>query len=310
MIITKLNGGLGNQMFQYAAGLALAEYHRTVLKLDTSWYRKQEGYEAHNRYALSCFNITEQFASIEEVERILGVEMTFSERLSVSIARRIGFKRYVSRFVGTGNDFYTKNFRFDECFFAQPDNSCLNGNWQSERYFNVVSDLLRLHFGFRYPANPEVDKLAREIQGLEDTAFVHFRRGDYTQDTFYNRELGVLSLEYYCQAVALLRERHPGVKLYVFSDDINVIEKEFRPGGACVYVRGIQSWHAYDAMRLMSMCRHAVIANSTFGWWGAWLISNPGKMIIAPDPWYRGSAFDGADVVPESWLKHRSAWIA
>ena len=80
MIITWLSGGLGNQMFQYAAGLALAERRRTVLKLDVSWFREDPGYEAHNRYALSCLNITEQFATQQEIERVRGVQFTRTER--------------------------------------------------------------------------------------------------------------------------------------------------------------------------------------------------------------------------------------
>ncbi|HVW19729.1 MAG TPA: alpha-1,2-fucosyltransferase, partial [Opitutaceae bacterium] len=303
MIITWLTGGLGNQMFQYAAGLALAERRRTVLKLDVSWYRDDPTYEAHNRYALSCFNITEQFATEEEVDRIRGVNLSRMERASVRLARALRFYRYAARHERPGRCHYAENFCFYPGFFEISDDTYIHGMWQSERFFAPVADLLRLHFSFRYPAQPAVEEMARRIRGQGPSAAMHFRRGDYVRNETFNRQIGVLDLDYYRRAEARLREREPGATLYIFSDDIDAIEREFRPSGPHVFVRATQHWHSYDKIRLMSLCDHAIISNSTFAWWGAWLGSKPGKLVIAPDPWMAGGPHDHRDVVPDTWTR-------
>jgi Glycosyl transferase family 11 len=302
MIITHLLGGLGNQMFQYAAGLALANRHRTVLKLDVSWFRKYIEYEAHNQYGLSCFNITEQFATADEIDRIRGVRLTRIERWSVGLARRAHFSHYAARFGEPSNHHVPPTFRFYPEFWEQPDNTYLEGMFQSEKFFAPVANLLRLHFSFRYPALPSVIEMERRINSGPSAA-VHFRRGDFVRNPSFKKDLGVLNQDYYHQAVAQLRQRHPDVVLYIFSDDIDAVEREFQLDGPHVFVRATEPWHSFDKIRLMSRCQHAIIANSTFSWWAAWLNSRPEKVIIAPDPWFASDRYDGADVIPESWQR-------
>lgn len=303
MIITRLTGGLGNQMFQYAAGLALAERRRTALKLDVNWFREDPAYEAHNRYALSCLNITEQFATCEEIDRVRGVELTRVERWARLVARRLRFYRYASREAARSNCHYAESFGFYPGFLEQPDPTYLHGMWQSERFFAPVADLLRLHFGFRYPPQPAVAEMQARIRGGGPSVAIHFRRGDYVRNAAFNQEIGVLGIDYYERAVALVRERLPSAVLYLFSDDVDAVEREFRPPGPHVFVRAVRPWHAYDKIRLMGACDHAVISNSTFAWWAAWLNPNPDKLVIAPDPWFSGRALDDKDVVPASWLR-------
>ena len=304
MIITQLTGGLGNQMFQYAAGLALAEHRRTVLKLDVSWFRHYPEYEAHNRYALSCFNITEQFATEEELDRVRGVNLTRTERWSVALARALRLHRYARRHDEPANWHRPPGFPFYPEFFAQPDNTYLNGMFQSEKFFAPVANLLRLHFSLRYPPQPEVAAMAQRIRSGPSAA-VHFRRGDYVRNASFNSQIGVVGLDYYERAVRLVRERSPEATLYVFSDDIESVAREFHPPGPHVFVRCVEHWHPFDKIRLMALCDHAVIANSTFSWWGAWLNPSPAKLVIAPDPWFAGRQHDDRDVVPESWMRLR-----
>lgn len=304
MIITWLTGGLGNQMFQYAAGLALAERRRTVLKLDPSWFREYPEHEAHNRYALSCFNVTEQFATQEEIDRVRGVALTRTERWSLKLARAARFYRYANRHAGPSNLHYArKPFLFYPEFFDQPDCTYLHGMWQSEKFFAPSANLVRLHFSLRYPPQPAVAAMADRIRSGPSAA-VHFRRGDYVRNATFSRDLGAIGLPYYEAAVRLLRERHPGVTLYIFSDDIEAVAREFKPDGDPVFVRAVEHWHPYDKIRLMSLCDHAIVSNSTFAWWGAWLNPNPSKLVIAPDPW-RGdpAAAAGDDIIPESWVR-------
>lgn len=301
MIVVRLLGGLGNQMFQYAAGLALAERRRTVLKLDVGWFRERPEFEAHNRYGLSCFAITEQFATLEEIERAGGAPLTRAERWSLAAARALRLNRYANRFSLQGRAHCAKDaFAFDPGFFELPDNTYLQGMWQSERFFAPAAALVRLHFSFRYPMPAGVARMAERIRSGPSAA-VHFRRGDYARNPTFHSELGVVDLGYYRAAVARLREACPGITLYVFSDDIDAVEREFDPAGPAVFVREVDHWHAYDKIRLMSLCDHAVISNSTFAWWGAWLNPNPGKCVIAPTPWHADRSIASGEIVPSQW---------
>jgi hypothetical protein len=174
--------------------------------------------------------------------------------------------------------------------------------FQSERFFTPVANLLRLHFSFRYPAQPEVAALAERIRSGPSAA-VHFRRGDYARNPDFAREIGVLGPGYYQRAIRQLRERSPDAKLYIFSDDIDAVAREFTPDGPHEFVRCVQPWHAYDKIRLMSRCDHIAIANSTFSWWAAWLNPSPTKLVIAPEPWFAQSPHDTSDLVPPSWVR-------
>jgi hypothetical protein len=313
MIISRLTGGLGNQMFQYAAGLALAERRRTVLKLDVGWFRDYPEHEAHNRYALSCLNVTEQFATAEEIDRVRGVKLTRAERWAARAARALHFYQFASRHAGPANLHYPERFGFYPDFFEQPNDTYLHGMWQSEQFFASVADLVRMQFTFRYPQPPAVAAMAARIAGSGPSAAVHFRRGDYVRNPAFNREIGVLPPDYYIRAVSLLRQRHPGVTLYIFSDDIDAVEGQFHPDAPHVFVRATQTWNSHDNLRLMSLCDHAIISNSTFSWWAAWLNPSPSKVVIAPEPWFAESSHETADVVPGAWvrlaanLKHSSS---
>jgi len=302
MIISWLTGGLGNQMFQYAAGLALAEQRRTVLKLDVSWFREDPAYEAHNRYALSCFNITEQFATQEEIDRVRGFPLTRTERWSVALARVLRLRAHVRRLTPTGRLHRPPGFGFYPEFHALPDRTYLEGMFQSEKFFAPSADLLRRHFSFRYPPTPAVAALAERIR-RGPSAALHFRRGDYARDPAFARRIGVVGLDYYRAAVRLLRERSPGATLYLFSDDIEAVAREFRPEGPHEYIRDLGRGNDHDRIRLMSLCEHIAIANSTFSWWAAWLNPSPDKLVLAPAPWFADGAHDERDLVPETWMR-------
>lgn len=302
MIITWLTGGLGNQMFQYAAGLALAEHHRTVLKLDATWYRRDPTYESHNRYALSCLNITEQLATQEEIDRVRGVQLTRTERWSVAFARRLRLYRYANRHAAAANWHQPPSFAFYPGFFEQPDNTYLNGMFQSEKFFAPAANLLRSHFSFRYPPQPAVAAIAARIASGPSAA-IHFRRGDYARNPDFARDIGVIGLDYYHRAAKLLRERSPDAVIYIFSDDIEAVSREFAPPGPHEFVRCVAPWHPWDKIRLMSLCNHLAIANSTFSWWAAWLNPSPDKLVIAPDPWFAGNTYQNPDIVPENWIR-------
>jgi len=301
MIISWLTGGLGNQMFQYAAGLALARQRQTELKLDATWYEESPDRKPHERYALSAFNIMEQFATRGEIAAARGVRPTRARRLANTLTRAVGLPSAAARRV-PGNWHTPPTFAFYPEFFGQPDNTYLHGMFQSEKFFRPVAEQVRAQFTLRAPAPPALAALAERIR-RGPSAFVHFRRGDYTSDPRYAREIGVLPPGYYERATRLLRARHPAATLYIFSDDLEAVAKEFRPPGPHEFVREPPGTTAHDVLRLMNLCDHAIIANSSLSWWGAWLMPSPTKLVIAPEPWFAGLPHDTSDLVPAAWMR-------
>jgi hypothetical protein len=303
MIITRLAGGLGNQMFQYAAGLSLAQERRTVLKLDVSWFQHRPDVAAHNVYRLDCLNITEQFATRDEIEQFTGSPLSYAERALVRVSRTFGVRNVFRPRLPLGTFHSATAFHFYPEFFELPDNTMISGWWQSERFFAPVAKLLRLHFSFRYPPPPAVAEMAARIQSGPSAA-IHFRRGDYVKDSALKSKIGVVSMDYYERAVALLRERSPKATLYIFSDDIEAVAQEFKPPGPHVFVRCVDHWHPWDKIRLMAACDHIAIANSSFSWWAAWLHPDPDRLVLAPTPWFSGNPEENPrDIVPDCWTR-------
>ena len=275
MIVVRLRGGLGNQLFQYAAAKALALHHHVGLGLDAEVYETRR----KRRFELGRFAIADPVLTGEAL---------------------VGARRASPRFV-------QPHFHFCERFFELPPSCYLVGYWQSERYFVHVR-------------RPILDALSvPEGRGGDDGArlrdhesvSVHVRRGDYVSDAAHAQFFGFLGLGYYRTAMARLRGALRRPRFHVFSDDPAWCAEAFRdeddvelepPGDA-----------VSDLIR-MSQCRHHIIANSSFSWWGAWLNENPSKIVIAPKPWFRqevwtspGSPFkdrrhDVKDVLPPGWI--------
>jgi hypothetical protein len=302
MIISWLTGGLGNQMFQYAAGLALAEHLRTVHKLDVTWFKLDPAYESHNRYALSCWNVTEQFATDEELQRVQGVRLSKSEQAFLSVARLLRMRRLARLLENTGQRLVQSDHDFVDSFWNAPDHTYLQGMFQSEKYFSPVANLLRAHFTPRYPLHHCTIEWMERVRSGPSIA-LHFRRGDYAKDPRFAKAMGVLDLDYHHRALARLRERSPAATVYVFSDDIAAVEAEFSIDGPHHFVRGIPPELVHEKILLMSQCEQIAIANSTFSWWAAWLNPNPDKLVIAPDPWFLDAPARSANLVPESWIR-------
>jgi hypothetical protein len=298
MIVSWLTGGLGNQMFQYAAGLALARRLGTELKLDASWYEEASPTKPHEQYGLSVFACAPRIATRAEINRTRGVPPRRLRRWADSAARAL----HLLPPAVPGNWHTPPVFRFYPEFYSQPDNTYLHGMFQSEKFFASVADEVRGGFRLRLPPPPTAAALADRIRSGPSAA-IHFRRGDYVRDPTYARDIGPLGLDYYLRAVRLLRERSPGATLYVFSDDIETVAREFAPDGNHVFVRTEPTWSDAESLRLMSQCDHFAIANSTFSWWAAWLNPSPDKLVVAPEPWFDQSRHDASDVIPASWVK-------
>ena len=274
MIIAKLFGGLGNQMFQYAAGRYLAYKHNTNLKLDITAFKPVEG-NPINYYQLNEFNIQENFATVEEVENLpLVKETTF--------------------------------FEFIPEVLNSPDNVVLNGAWQSYKYFgqkagvsSPIENILRKELTLKNPLGKNSAAWEKKILAAECAVSCHIRRGDYMTPIF-RAGSGSIPFAYYYDCINKLKNSCPQISLFVFSDDLNFVKNNFKFDVPVEFVEGCEN--NYEEIYLMSLCKHNIIANSTFAWWGAWLNKNPDKKIFTPSPWQRGGWMEG-EIVPNEWEK-------
>lgn len=297
MIISHLMGGLGNQMFEYAAGLALARRRRTVLKLDISFYHEHDVDDRH--YSLDCLNVSAQFATVDEVWKLSG-KLGRKQELAKRVLSALGQRRLADLLTVTGQAHCQKQWTYYPEFHNLPDNTWLHGNYQSEKFFAPVADILRNQFTFRYPPTPNAESMAARIKSGPSVA-VHFRRGDYLGQ--YS-SIGALSSDYYNQAIQSLKARLPSeTTYYFFSDEIEVVERDYKPSVPHVFVKCFDHANYYDKIRLMALCEHNIIANSTFSWWAAWLNPSRDKIVIAPQRWFAQAEHPEGDMCPAKWLR-------
>ncbi len=289
MIVTELIGGLGNQMFQYALGRALAIKYGTALKLDVSSFERQ----ALRRYALDELMI--EATVLTETERR---RLALGDGLSARI-RRMAAAAFGIQPVSIVRE---RSFSFDATVLNAPSHSYLQGYWQSWKYFHAIDRQLREEFTSRNKLVGENAATAARINTCTAVS-VHVRRGDYVQDPHTARYHGVCGPDYYAAAERLLRERVGDIDLFVFSDDPSWAEANLRFSSNSVVVRHNPPDRDYEDLRLMTLCRHHIIANSTFSWWGAWLCQNPGKIVIAPKKWFAEAKLDTSDLIPEGWIR-------
>jgi hypothetical protein len=164
-----------------------------------------------------------------------------------------------------------------------------------------VSKILKKHFGFRYAPTQKVARMAAEIESCEAVA-IHFRRGDLLSDKYRQIQTPV-GESYYRQALMEIQTRMTSPKFFVFSDDLDFARSSGMCPESSVFVDCVEDWNPWDGIRLMSLCRHFIIANSSFSWWGAWLAENPSKVVIRPDPWFANMPEnDTRDLCPEGWI--------
>lgn len=288
MIIVKLIGGLGNQMFQYAAGRRVALANNTELKLDITVYEKQVGITPR-KYGLNVFNIQANIASNEEIGK-LKKENVFLNKLSKFIP------------VFKDSRVTEKHFYFDRAVLNIKNNSHLEGYWASEKYFKDIENIIRKDFTFKDKPDEVNQQMVGRIKNC-DSVSIHIRRGDYVFDEKTNKYHGFCDLDYYLRAITLVTKTVKNPQFFVFSDDIKWAKQNLHPKFPCTYVDHNVGKKDYEDMHLMSLCKHNIIANSSFSWWGAWLNQNPGKIVIAPKKWFRNKSIDTKDLIPHSWVK-------
>ncbi|MFC1626393.1 alpha-1,2-fucosyltransferase [Pseudomonadota bacterium] len=290
MIISRIIGGLGNQMFQYAAARSLAIRKQQPLFLDASDFTN---YALHRFELTRVFDCPVELASNEEMQHVLGWRASQSIR---SVLSRSHFGRLRGR-----NFLVEPHFEYWPELFEIPGDCYLVGYWQSEKYFIEMATEIRRDFTFKSPLAGKNLELSKKIEACNSIS-LHIRRGDYVTDAKTKSTLGVCSLGYYRDAIAHLVDKVSSPCFFVFSDDISWAKAHLGLDLPCTYIDHNHGEENYRDMQLMSLCRHNIIANSSFSWWGAWLNPHSDKIVIAPKRWF-ASQMSSTDLVPLTWTR-------
>jgi len=291
MIISRITGGLGNQMFQYATGRALALQKKTVLKLDISTYAR----DPLRTFDLDVYPLQATIASPAETLALRGHDYQgFSRRLIKVIAP--------SKLTPPKTHVQEQGYSYHPEIHALPETVYLDGYWQSEKYFQDVAPTIRQELTLIAPMDQANKKVADQIRASTSVS-LHVRRTDYVTNAKKGHSLhALISLDYYRQAIEYVRQHIPHPTIFVFSDDHQWVKDNLTFDLPTIFVDCNDGQHAHEDIRLMSDCQHHIIANSTFSWWGAWLAEHPQQVVIAPKTWFNDGV-SSADLVPDRWIR-------
>jgi hypothetical protein len=272
MIVVNLIGGLGNQMFQYAAAKALALEKNQKLYLNSCNF---ESYKLH-KYGLPHFKLE-----------------GYDYKEPSKIKRKL-IKLFRNRIV-----FEEQEFNYNPLFHNLKGNPIyLKGYFQSEKYFIKYEKQIRADFEI---SSLLKDKTQATIDFMKEvnSVSIHMRRGDYLLHEKHNTD----KEQYYKKAMNEIERKVHSPVYFLFSDDINWVKENFNSDCETHFIDFNDAESNYEDLKLMASCKHNIIANSSFSWWGAWLNVNPNKMVIAPQKWFNDEVLNYKDIVPENWIK-------
>lgn len=278
-------------MFQYAIGCALSLKLELPLKLDTRGF---SGYHLHQGFELDrLFNCHTEIASDADLKLVLGWQRT---RLAHRVLRRPQLKYF-------RHENYVVEPSFN--YWGEVNNLTgdiyLDGYWQSEMYFREYADEVREDFTFKLPMTKVNAELAKQISQVNAVS-LHVRRGDYVGNAKTTATHGLCSLDYYRAAILHITDQIDNPHFFIFSDDIAWVKENLRVDLPHQYIEHNSGSESYNDMRLMSLCQHHIIANSSFSWWGAWLNPSLEKVVVAPKRWFANET-NVQDLLPESWVR-------
>jgi len=297
VIIIRLWGGLGNQLFQYAFAYSIAKENGKKLLLDTRFY--EEDYLNKN----SHFTV--------QTAQILGLNLEFNDLLkNVNLTLpmiKILQNRTINRLIRIPKRFkmpisyeyrYCKEtrFRFDpKLNTIKNDNLYLDGYWQCEKYFSKYRTELIKQF-VNHSKIVEKYIIENQIDTVCNVA-IHVRRGDYVNNTRLFSNLYLLDEKYYIGALKYFNLRFENPQFFIFTNDLDWTRKMFINSDNCTFVNVNRKMTDLEEFQIMAKCKHQIISNSTFSWWAAWLNNNSEKIVVAPDKW-----FGNRDIIPSSWI--------
>ncbi len=296
MIIVQLLGGMGNQMFQYAAGRRLAIKNNDELKLDTSilldW---KPGRHLVNRgFDLDIFNIQPAIAGKKEIADYNTQLMSKPGKVYFHLKRKLGIEKAYKE----------KNFSFDRKVLTLTGDQYLAGLWQSYKYFEDIEGIIREDFKLKVPISKNSEDLLEQIR-QSNAVCINIRRTDYVSVKQTADVMGFIGIDYYKDAIHVLTAKTENASIFVFSDDIEWCKTHLTFDSLPVtFVDHSHAGHKFsDYFHLMQACKHFIIPNSTFGWWAAWLCMSTDKIVIAPKKWMSDPTVSTADLIPPSWIR-------
>lgn len=284
-MIVRITGGIGNQMFQYALKLKLDSILKQECEIDTRFYQKSS---VHNGF---------------ELNKVFGIQARLYNGPVQSLADQFPLFYKACFRVGIRSLRTTDHLtEIRTCF--RPDvltldkkNVYIDGYWQSEKYFQDIGDEVRktFHFSeFAEQENIQLEQIIRERQSVS----LHVRRGDYVG---VSRFLSLGKTQYYQKAIEYIKSNVKNPMFVVLSDDIKWCKENINLPAETIFVTWNHGDKSYRDMQIMSICKHNIIANSSFSWWGAWLNNNPEKCVVAPSRFFNGRMEDDSHIIPEKW---------
>jgi hypothetical protein len=292
-IVLRQSGGLGNQLFQYAALRYYAKRYSADMHIavDPEWNAVSYGYRRPCLLEHFCIPVPME-------ERSLSERIIFSDKpwLNAVFAPLMKLLR-----IQVSKQQTPDYYRFLRDLPLDPGVKTLYlwGYFENHLMVEEVTDELRLDLTFRQPADGKTLEVMEQIRRCKTPVSLHVRRGDATIPV---EGKVVLQAEYYDSAIALIKGRFSDPTFFVFSDDIAFVKENLSLDPKTVFVDHTDALTAHEDLRLMSSCHHHIIANSTFSWWGAWLNPRPSKVVIAPRHWYLGKDNYYPDLFPGDWI--------
>lgn len=290
MIILNLTGGLGNQLFQYGLGRYLSTKLDADLVIEDSFYRDTPKDVTPRRFELDQFATHYRF---------------------VTDAERRYLRRYTNRWLRFAQKYIPMPGRYryvreplDRLMLEVRDltgDILLDGYWQSEFYFAGAETQIRQDLTPKFEFSGDDQRIRQQMTEAISVS-LHVRRGDYVSKASNLAWHGICGLDYYAQALAIIADKVSNPHFFVFSDDMQWVKDNLNVKAACTYVSHNNESQAANDMMLMASCKHHVIANSSFSWWGAWLNPSPDKIVIRPKVWLQQLPHMNESVCPASWL--------
>jgi hypothetical protein len=292
MIIVRITGGLGNQMFQYAAARSLAKDRGCSFKLDLSIC--YENKDKDWGYTFNRLNIIEDAASEQEISLLKNKNAKSPRKLIHRIIRNLTIKK-IKHFKEVDC------FAFDKMLYKTNLPIYIQGGFVSLKYFDKYRDIFLKEFLPKNDISGKNKEFAEHISSCNSVS-VHIRRGDYVFDETANKKNGLLALDYYERAIDIIKSKIDDPVFFVFSNDKEWAAGNFKFDGQIAFVNHNNDEFGYEDVRLMSLCKSNIIANSTFSWWGAYLNLNPEKIVIAPQNWLAYKKTNPEEFIPKDWL--------
>lgn len=302
MIVVRLEGGMGNQMFQYAFGKYLSKKWNTELLLDTSYLLNRELRKdfVYRDFDLDVFNV---FVNLDGENKLSLFKTNY-------VSPRSFVRRYFCKYFNYSPRIkqflrIRQNQLLSNAFWHNiPDNSYLyEGTWSNLEFLNSIKDDLTKEFVIKPDKSFFNGSLLSDIEN-SNSVCLNVRRADFVELTKTNSLHGVCSLQYFKNALKLLLKKYDDLKVFVFSDDLDWCFKNFADFENTYFVtHDVAGRKFQNYLHYMMHCKHFIIPNSTFAWWAAWLSKNPNKTVIAPDYWLYGRRYKADELIPKDWIR-------